>query len=299
MDTTSASSGSDGAAESWNWSEDYVTVGALKLHYWDVRRLGDSSNGEKRTLLALHGMSSHGDAWRQIIARLSSFDRIICPDFRGHGLSDWTRDGYWLSDYAGDTIGIVDELGVQKFDLVGHSLGARVAMVLGNQLHGRLTSVVLSDTGPEVSRDGALKALAIAGETSQTNGFRDEAALLAFLEKANSGYVPEAIQTRATKLYRKNWAGRYVHRGDSEVTWLLGSAGLKEVDDMWNGLKALTVPVLLVHCTQSFLLDSELVSRMVEATPDLTVATLDSDHMVIYKEPDLFSQALEEFVSAV
>ena len=280
----------------WEWSEHFVSIGSLRIHYWDARRSGAPIGVEADTLVALHGMSSHGDSWRQVVDQLSTFDRVVCPDFRGHGLSDWTQDGYWLSDYATDTVGVVDALGIDRFSLIGHSLGARVAMVLGTRLVGRLNCVVLSDTGPEVSREGALKALAISSETSQSNGFRDEAALRSFLEKENAGYSAEAIETRATKLYRKNWAGRWVHRGDPEVTWLLGKAGLK-VGDMWNGLKAYECPALLIHCAQSFLLDEDLVARMSAACPLLSVVTLDADHMVLYKNPDLFRHTLEEFVS--
>lgn len=282
----------DGA---WSFTDRYLDVNGLRLHYVEATRAGGDAD---RTLLALHGMGSYGGAWRAVLSNLPSVDRAILPDFRGHGVSDWTTQGYWLADYAADITQLIEQLELTDIDLAGHSLGARVSMVLAPQVIGALRTVTLSDTGPEVSREGALKAKSIAATGSTSKHFRDQAAVAAALRAEHPDWAQEAVDLRAELLYRENWAGRWVPRGDPEVEHLLGRAGLKEVDDMWAGLAATTVPTLLIRGMKSFLLDDELAKRMCDALPQPTLAELDLTHDMLYVRPDLVADTIDGFLRA-
>lgn len=283
--------------EAWARRQEVLAVGDRDLYFQEFRRAGIDAEGTGRTLVALHGMSSHGDAWRPIVARLGAVDRVVCPDFRGHGFSSWTREGYWLADYADDTLALADHLGLGQFDLLGHSLGARVSMVLGNLAKDRIRSVVLSDTGPEVSREGALKAQAISATEREASSFRDPSAVRAALVAQHPAWPDDPIDIRTERLYRENWAGRWVHRGDPEVTYLLGRAGLREVDDMWAGLRSTPAPLLLLRGASSFLLDDELTARMRAANPGLEYVELELPHDMLYEDPDTTSAVIDGFLS--
>lgn len=276
----------------WRSEERDVRVGLLRLHVLDARN-DDAAGG--RTLLMLHGMGAHGDAWRPVLRDLAGVHRVLCPDHRGHGRSDWSRDGYWLHDYATDARGLLDELGVDEVGVVGHSLGARVAMVLAPMLAERLTSLALLDTGPEVSRAAAQEALAQGSSKQQTLGFSSEEKLMASLREEHPDFAEEQLEIRARTLYRLNWAGRLVPRGDPEVFWLLGRAGLREVDDMWAGLRAAKSPALVLRATKSFLLDEALGRRMAEALPDGRYAELELGHFMHYEDPALIARTLNAF----
>ncbi|GAA1866891.1 alpha/beta fold hydrolase [Pseudonocardia ailaonensis] len=277
---------------SWALEERRVRVGRLGLNVLDARREGTDGG---RTLLMLHGMGAHGDAWRPVLRDLQGVDRVLCPDHRGHGRSDWSRDGYWLRDYAADARGLLDELGIGEVGVVGHSLGARVAMVLAPQLDGRLTSLALLDTGPEVSRAAAQQALAQGTAKQTTPGYGSEEKLTAALRAEHPDFADEQIDIRARLLYRLNWADKLVLRGDPEVYWLLGRAGLAEVDDMWAGLRATKAPALVLRATKSFLLDAELGGRMVEALPQGRYTELELGHFMHYEDPALIARTLNAF----
>jgi pimeloyl-ACP methyl ester carboxylesterase len=274
-------------------------VGALNFHYLEARRVGlVDPVADGRTLVALHGLQAHADSWAPVAQRLTAVDRVICPDFRGHGYSDWTREGYWLSDYADDIMGLVDQLGLETFDLAGHSLGARVSMVLAGRIGDRLRTVALADTGPEVTRAAGLQARDKGMAKQKADGFRDLDAVREFIATNNPRFPAEAVEIRATKLYRQNWAGLFVMRGDKETIWILGKAGLHEVDDMWNGLKSVGSPVLLIRAEESFLLDDDLSERMIAAMQKPTYVKLAADHFAMYNIPDLFAKTLDEFLLA-
>jgi pimeloyl-ACP methyl ester carboxylesterase len=279
----------------WSVQERDVRVGRLGLHLLDARRDGA---GDGRTALLLHGMGAHGNAWRPVLRDLEGFDRVLCPDHRGHGHSDWSRDGYWLHDYATDARELLDELGVDGVSVVGHSLGARVAMVLAPMLGDRLGSVALLDTGPEVSRSAALQAQA-QGASKQQAGYGSEEKLMAALRAEHPDFADEQLEIRAKSLYRLNWANRLVPRGDPEVFWLLGRAGLAEVDDMWAGLRETKAPALVLRATKSFLLDEELGRRMVEALPDGRYQELELGHFMHYEDPALIARTLNAFHTGV
>lgn len=80
-------------------------------------------------LFLQHGLIDHAHNWDWIAERFASAFHIFAPDLRGHGDSDWSRDGaYTLSDYVFDMARIVDALKVSDIRLVGHSLGGQIAL---------------------------------------------------------------------------------------------------------------------------------------------------------------------------
>jgi pimeloyl-ACP methyl ester carboxylesterase len=280
----------------WTWTENVREIGpvGVAIRYLDAGRAG--AGARPRTLVALHGLQAHGDAWRPSVELLTHVDRVICPDFRGHGRSDWSRDGYWLANYAEDIVGLVDDLGLDRFDLVGHSLGARVSMILCARLPGRLRTTTLIDTGPEVSRAAGLQARDRGMTKQRVDGFRDLDAVREFVVENSSAFTAESVELRVNHLYRRNWAGMYVMRGDREVIWILGRAGLREVPDMWAGLRAAEQPVMVIRAANSFLLDEDIAARMVDALRRPTFVTLDADHFAMYNAPDLLARTLDGFL---
>lgn len=80
-------------------------------------------------LLLLHGMRDHARSWDPIAARFATKYHVVAPELRGHGDSDWSRDGaYAIFDYVFDLARIVQALDLGAFHLVGHSLGGHVAL---------------------------------------------------------------------------------------------------------------------------------------------------------------------------
>lgn len=279
----------------WSARELDIGIDGLRLHVLDARRR-DAAPGGGRTLVMLHGMSSHGDAWRPVIAAMTAADRAVCPDLRGHGQSDWTTAGYWLADYAHDVMGILDALGIGKVDLIGQSIGARVAMVLAARLGARLRTMILLDTGPEASRAAAEQARSVFWSTKTQTAFGDQDELKAFLRKQQPEWAEVSIDVRAARLYRRNWAGKLVNRGDPDVGWLLGRAGLHERDDMWEGLRATPAAVCVIRGQRSYLLDDDLSRRMCDAAADATYLQLPYSHYIPYEAPQALASAVDQFL---
>lgn len=82
------------------------------------------------TALLLHGFLDIGRSWSRVAEVLSAKFRVIAPDLRGHGDSDWIGAGgyYHFPDYLADVDSLVDiEAPNQTVAVVGHSMGGTIA----------------------------------------------------------------------------------------------------------------------------------------------------------------------------
>jgi len=83
--------------------------------------------GEGDPVLLLHGYPQTGQMWRKVAPQLLNQFSVVCPDLRGYGDSDKPRDGYDKRTMAKDMHAVMAALGFERFALVGHDRGARVA----------------------------------------------------------------------------------------------------------------------------------------------------------------------------
>src|SRR4051794_16492594 len=85
-----------------------------------------------RPVLALHGWPQHWLVWRGLHGPLGERHRLICPDRRGHGGSGWPADGDFRKQrLAEDALALLDELGIERADVIGHDWGGWTALLLG------------------------------------------------------------------------------------------------------------------------------------------------------------------------
>lgn len=97
----------------------------LELH---GDRVAFRDQGEGEVLLLIHGMAGSSETWRSVIPPLAKKFRVIAPDLLGHGESAKPRTDYSLGAFAVWLRDFLDELGVSRATVIGHSLGGGVAM---------------------------------------------------------------------------------------------------------------------------------------------------------------------------
>jgi pimeloyl-ACP methyl ester carboxylesterase len=120
-----------------------------ELQYLDLHgdRVAYQDAGEGRALLLIHGMASSSRSWRAVLPELSKRYRVVVPDLLGHGQSAKPRGDYSLGAFAVWLRDLLDELGIQKVTLVGHSLGGGVAMQFVHQHPDYCERLVLIGSG--------------------------------------------------------------------------------------------------------------------------------------------------------
>ena len=109
-----------------------------------------SAGGDGAPLVLLHGFPQTRAMWAHIAPALAQGRRVICPDLRGYGASGKPAD---VADYSframgSDILALMDHLGHDRFDLVGHDRGARTAHRIALDAPERVKSLTMMDIIP-------------------------------------------------------------------------------------------------------------------------------------------------------
>ncbi len=107
------------------------------------------------TVLAIHGITSSHRAWAPMARQLPDV-RIVAPDLRGRGGSRALPGPYGMARHADDVAALLDELGVDRCVVVGHSMGGYVAVTLAARHPERVAGLVLVDGGLPLKGDPSL-----------------------------------------------------------------------------------------------------------------------------------------------
>ena len=100
-----------------------------------------------RTLVLLHGLLGSSVNWHGIARELAARHYLLVPDLRNHGRSPHHSDAGYPA-MASDLVALLDRRGIDSSVLIGHSMGAKVAMWLALQHPGRTHGLVAVDMAP-------------------------------------------------------------------------------------------------------------------------------------------------------
>jgi pimeloyl-ACP methyl ester carboxylesterase len=116
-------------------------------------RLHVAESGEGAPVVLLHGHFQHWYAWRHVLPLLPEGRRTLCVDLRGFGWSEQTRAGYDLDTLADDISALITQLELGPVQVLGHDLGAQVALRLAERAPECCAGVLAVNTyHPFVSR---------------------------------------------------------------------------------------------------------------------------------------------------
>ena len=92
------------------------------------QRVAYREAGSGEVVMLIHGMAGSSDTWQAVVPQLARRYRVIAPDLLGHGQSTKPRTDYSLGAFAAGLRDLLDEVGISRATIVGHSLGGGVAM---------------------------------------------------------------------------------------------------------------------------------------------------------------------------
>ena len=143
----------------------YVDARGLRVHV----ALAGPESGD--AVVLVHGWPQHWWIWRGVMpALVDAGYRCICPDLRGHGWTDAPPDGYEKEQFATDVLATLDELGVQRFKLIGHDWGGFASFLIALRAPERVEKLLaLAIVHPWIRREGGIGAQlkALAGASYQ------------------------------------------------------------------------------------------------------------------------------------
>ncbi len=116
-------------------------------------RDGGIVSSDRLPVVFLHSLAGNGGQWTLQLDHLRRGRRAVAVDLRGHGESDPAEDGdYTVPALAHDVEAAVDQLGLRRFVLAGHSLGSAVAIEYASRHPERVAGLLLVDSNGDLTR---------------------------------------------------------------------------------------------------------------------------------------------------
>ena len=257
----------------------YVLAGDLRLHYLEY--------GTGPALVIVPGITSPAITWGMAAAPLSVDHRVLSLDTRGRGLSDKPKEGFRLRDYAGDLEAMIDQLGLERPILLGHSMGARIVATFVADHPDSASASILVD--PPMSGPGRAP-YPITRETfrNQIVQARDHGLAVADVQRQYPLWDEEACRLRAQWL------------SSCDELAVVESHRSFEEEDVIPYLRAVPPPALFVYGAASPVVTAENVREVSEANPRLELAEVpEAAHMIPWENLDGFLAVVRQFVTRI
>jgi len=160
----------------------------------------EHGHGE-RPLLLVHGFTGFRQDFATQLPALARYGRVLAPDLRGHGESGRGADpaSYALEHLSADLLGLLDALGIERCDLLGHSMGGMVALRAALRAPERIASLVLMDTSPGPLGFVDRAQLALAARVGR------EAGMAALAEILRVRAKDDAARSAADRRVEEEW----------------------------------------------------------------------------------------------
>ncbi len=255
---------------------------------WRIRYVRE---GQGPPLLLLHGFASSLYTWSEVLPELARQHDVVAFDFPGHGGSE-LRPSLAAEDLVRVTLALVDGLGLERFDLAGHSLGGAVACVTAAQRPARVRRLVLIDAAgfnlAPADRPAILRALSAvpAGAMDRLPLRRPAIALgLRQVFHDETRLTPERVDEYVAPLVRPG--------ASAALRSLLESRDALGVPALVGTLRQ---PTLVIWGRHDRWIDVSQADRFASAIPGArTVVLEDCGHMPQEERPARVAQMLLEF----
>ncbi|MGD8264250.1 MAG: alpha/beta hydrolase [Desulfobacterales bacterium] len=108
--------------------------------------------GAGKPILCVHGITANCRCWDVLAAALAPEYRVLAMDLRGRGRSDKPPEGYALEYHLRDINCLLDDLGIDRAVIMGHSLGAFIGLAFAAENRDRVDRLILVDGGGDLSK---------------------------------------------------------------------------------------------------------------------------------------------------
>jgi pimeloyl-ACP methyl ester carboxylesterase len=255
-----------------------------------------------RPLVLVHGFTGFRHDFASQLEGLAQQGRVLAPDLRGHGESGRSADpsSYSFEQLTGDLLGLLDALGIERCDLLGHSMGGMLALRAAMRAPERVASLVLMDTAPGPLGFVDLSLLALAARIGREAGMAALAQVLRARAKDDAARSAPDQRVEEEWGSERFWAWRSarVVAMDPAAYELLGRA-LVEQEDLSHRLAEIRCPteVLVGELDHEFRAPSEVLARGI---PDARLTVLpEAGHQPQHEAPEAWLRAVLEHLERV
>jgi pimeloyl-ACP methyl ester carboxylesterase len=244
-------------------------------------------------VLLLHGFGDNALVWHHFASGLADACSSLAIDLRGHGHSEWDPKGtYPIDDFVADAVSVLDELCPVPVVLVGHSLGAQIAIHAANARRERTSAVVLVD--------GSLKSNPLSWGHVRRK-FRERGRVhdspeqyVAFMREQLPLARKALLDVLAEGALRVNQDGLCEERCDP---MLVNRDDLIDEPAVMAALRQITRPILFVRGEGSSVFSRATARELLAALPQSRMTSVPiAGHTVMLDNPEGFSSTVKPYV---
>ncbi len=266
----------------------------MKLFY---RKLG---NGGK-PIIILHGLYGSSDNWLSIGKSLSEYLEVYLVDLRNHGRSPH-HDSHNYELIRDDLSALMDDLGLEKALLAGHSMGGKAVMCFAQHNPDRLERLIIVDIAPKSYKDlyrkESLSHYDIL-KSMQDVDFSSVSSRRDVENKLADSISSSRIRSFLMKNLGRDEGGRYYWTLNLDVI-------IRELDNIMDGVNrncfdpafpVTGIPVLFIRGEKSpYILDEDM-DFIEKIFPSAKLVTIENaGHWLHAEQPGAFTEAVREFV---
>lgn len=225
-----------------------ITSNGITLHV-------DDRGAGAPALVFLHYWGGSSRTWRHVTTMLGHDFRTVAIDQRGWGQSEAPSSDYSLADLANDAVGVLEAIGLDRYILIGHSMGGKVAQLLASRRPSGLAGLVLVAPSPP-----SPLALPLASREGMVGAYTTRESIIATVEHMLTAnpLASEDLKVVVEDSLRGAPAAK--------VAWPLATSQ----EDIANLVSRIEVPTLVISGTEDrvdppAVLKQELLPRIPQA----------------------------------
>lgn len=250
----------------------------MQLHYQTL--------GQGQPLVLLHGLFGSGDNWGTVARHFSQHYQVVSVDLRNHGRSPHS-DSHNYADMADDLLELCDTLSLERINLLGHSMGGKVAMQFATQYQDRVEKLIVVDMAPRAYADEHTHLIdAMLDVDLTTMQSRSDA------DKALSGRIPEAMVRQFLLMN--------LIKVEDNLTWRINLPVLKaNYPQLIQAVCENThydKPSLFIRGVNSDYVQDHDIAQIKTHFTQAQFAALPTGHWVHAEQPQAFIATLEKFL---
>ena len=251
--------------------------------------------------LALHGWLDNANTFDGLAPLLPELD-LVAPDFAGHGFSSHRATGVHYTSFADvqDALAIANGLGWERFNVIGHSMGASVAAELAGLFPERILRAVMVDGFAHHEGDASESVLSNRRAIEQMLAqhktppvYADLDAMIRRVTEATdqSWDAAATLVARGHRLVR----GGYTWRTDPRIRFSTPQGQNHELLDAL--MERSTAPTLLIVANQGDRWYRPGIARRAAAHPALRVEYIDGPHHVHLEDAKRVAALIRDFLA--
>jgi len=271
------------------FSQGFIQAGPYRTRYLHA---GDSS---KPTLIAMHGITGHAEAYVRNLKALSEHFDVWAIDFIGHGYSDKPDHPLEIRHYIDQLLGFMDAIGVEKSYLTGESLGGWVTARFAIDYPEKVERILLNTMGGTMANPVVMERLyTLSMEAAKDPSWERVKTRLEWLMADPAMVTDDLIRTRQAIFQQQDWlkacqANMALQDPETRKRNML-------TDEALGQIKA---PALVLWTTKDPSGPVDEGRRIAGLIPNGELAVMENcGHWPQYEDPETFNRIFLDFMLA-